>query len=707
VNRSLPRALYASLLIAGLAVAVFGLLPARPGAFVERTQAADGTATLTVDGARRFQRIDGLGVNANPRSWKGGELRPALDTLVDQLGASAWRVIVENADWEARNDDANPNTFDWTYYGSVYQSSRFQDAWDTLDYLNQKGAPQIMLNVMGHVPEWMGNTAVDPRAEDEWVEMIASLVCYARSACGAQNPHPVHIDLLSPMNETDLGYPEGPRVSAAQQVRLLHKLALRLDALGLGDLRLVAPETASVRQGVDTYIPALLADPIVMAKIDHFALHSYAGDSGGADGVIKRSAYPDRDFWMTEWAGACGGCDTGRPVAGEWAHARSSTDFLLRHLQAGAAGALVYDAYDSFYEHHGSVGFWGQLAYDAGTGTYAPRKRLYTNAQVFRFVAPGAVRVAADVASAFGLQAVAFYDPRSGQATVVGQNPATTPATVTVTLAGLPPIDHFALYQTTADPDVNLQRLADVPAANGTFSFQVGGDSFFTLTTAAPPPATPGSPATPAITQSNTPARVAETVPSAVTRTSPAPPGATLLVGESRVLDDADTNPSGQAEAFRFVATASGTVSRLALYVDPGSTAPAAVIGLYREGADGAPGALLTQGTVSSPEPGAWSFAAVPAASITGGTAYWIAVLGPVGAGELRFRDAGATGGSSQTSARTDLATLPATWSPGKEYASSPLSAYAVADAAPPAGEPAAAPAPAGEAAPAATGPQP
>src|SRR5262249_40449845 len=148
------------------------------------------------------------------------------------------------------------------------------------DYLNQKGAPVIMLNVMGHVPDWMGNTTIDPRMEDEWVEMITSLVCYARSACGAQNPHPVRVDLLSPMNETDLGYPEGPKVGAAQQVRLLHKLAVRLDALGLSDLRLVAPEAASVSRGVGEYLPALLADSTVMAKIDHFALHSYAGDSG-------------------------------------------------------------------------------------------------------------------------------------------------------------------------------------------------------------------------------------------------------------------------------------------------------------------------------------------------------------------------------------------------------------------------------------------
>jgi hypothetical protein len=42
----------------------------------------------------------------------------------------------------------------------------------------------------------------------------------------------------------------------------------------------------------------------------------------------------------------------------------------------------------------------------------------------------------------------------------------------------------------------------------------------------------------------------------------------------------------------------------------------------------------------------------------------------------VQFRDV-AAGGRTQTSAQTTLTTLPATWTPGKNYTNAPLSAYA------------------------------
>src|SRR6185312_8588286 len=50
-------------------------------------------ANLTVDGSQTQQTIDGLGVNAEVSSWKNGQLKPALDALVDTAGASLFRVV--------------------------------------------------------------------------------------------------------------------------------------------------------------------------------------------------------------------------------------------------------------------------------------------------------------------------------------------------------------------------------------------------------------------------------------------------------------------------------------------------------------------------------------------------------------------------------------------------------------------------------------
>jgi hypothetical protein len=45
------------------------------------------------------QTIDGMGVNINVNSWKNGELKPALDALININGSSAFRVIRDPMTW--------------------------------------------------------------------------------------------------------------------------------------------------------------------------------------------------------------------------------------------------------------------------------------------------------------------------------------------------------------------------------------------------------------------------------------------------------------------------------------------------------------------------------------------------------------------------------------------------------------------------------
>jgi hypothetical protein len=113
------------------------------------------------------------------------------------------------------------------------------------------------------------------------------------------------------------------------------------------------------------------------------------------------------------------------------------------------------------------------------------------------------------------------------------------------------------------------------------------------------------------------------------------------------------------------------------VYVGAGNAATSIVVGLYTNNSSNNPGTLLGQATITNPTKGAWNSVAIPSVAITSGTKYWIAVLGPVGAGTLQFRDV-ASGGPTQNSSQSNLSTLPATWSPGLNWANSPMSAYAV-----------------------------
>ena len=427
-----------------------------------------GGTALTIDGNQRFQTIDGFGVSANSASWDGGELRPAIDKLADDGGSTIWRVIIEMADWEATNDDASPNTFNWTYYNTIYSSPKFEELWGTLAYLNQKGVTSLlMLDFMGRGPTWMGGPSLPTAMEDEWVETVASVMYYARN-----NRH-IQIGMLAPNNESDLDGIEGILMDWTQYSRVMRKLALKLDAIGLGDVRLIGPDNYSVGDGVNEFMPRMMAEPSLMAKLDHFSFHNYAGDSGGADNAIKNSAYPSRNFWITEV---------------------SNIYDALPHVSQGASSVLVWDGYDSVY-NHGILAGRGTtppndvgngpalLAYSTSTHLYTPRKPFYEFAQLFKFVPAGSVRVAAAESSS-NVTMFAFHHPVTGRVTLVGRNSGSSSVTFSGRLTNLPVVPSFEFYRTSSSLD--MQRGTDVPVTNGAFSFVASGNSVFTLTYSGP-----------------------------------------------------------------------------------------------------------------------------------------------------------------------------------------------------------------------------
>jgi O-glycosyl hydrolase len=470
----MPRAALVAALLA-FASALIALPPRSDPA------AAGSTVSLAVDGAQQYQTIDGLGVNVNPKNWNDGELIPALDLLTDQLGAEILRVDpFGQSDWESPfNDNSNPAAFNWAYYDSIYESPSFQDLWHTLEYLEQKNV-QIMVGVSGLVPAWMGGTAVNAGMEQEWVEMIASLVYYARVVRG------IDFTMFSPANETDYGPPEGPAANEERYVELVHDLFLRFDTLGLSDIRLVGPDVAFLDMD---YLDEICSDPYLLGKLDHFAFHNYSGNMNQAPG---NAAACGRDAWMTEWSQATtdGFLDNGNQVADEWAFARVMTDYLFNFLSdddgagpgEGAEAVLAWDAFDNIHEHNpsGAYSRWGLVAYDTETGVYTPKDRYFTNAQFFKFIPPGSVRIDAKEAEP-SLQVLAFRHAATGRITIVGQNLGGTALTLNGTLANVPSAPTtLALYRTSSS--LELARQPNVAVSSGAFSIQVPGDSFFTLT---------------------------------------------------------------------------------------------------------------------------------------------------------------------------------------------------------------------------------
>jgi O-glycosyl hydrolase len=333
--------------------------------------------------------------------------------------------------------------------------------WNTIDYLHSKGIPdnQIILSNMGPGPSWNGGMTVSSSTQiNEWAEMVVSEAYY-----GYTNGHT--FGLFSPNNEQDISANEGVTMSGTVYGQAMNKVAQRLDALGLTNIRLLAPETATP----NIYWDSLQPYPSVINKIDHFDFHSYTGNTNGADADIK-AAYPDKNFWMSEFA---------------------VFDDSFDLLDQGASGLMMWDAYDSVYNHaivngHGSQpgndqgNAPPQIAYNKTTKVYTPRKSFYQFKQLYKYVLPGMKRVSTNSSKA-SVMAHAFVNTSSGAITIVGYNTSSSQQIIGGTLTGTPASSVFHYWQTNSSS--NMTQGTDVSISGGSYTVTVPADTVFTLTT--------------------------------------------------------------------------------------------------------------------------------------------------------------------------------------------------------------------------------
>lgn len=456
-------------------------------------------AKVEIDGSKKFQVMDGFGVNINTAWWYDGEYRntdvvkPAVDLLIDSLGATIFRAVIEEIDWEAVNDNNDPDKFNWDYYNKVFSNTRFQGVWNTLRYLNKKGITDgLIISVMGGAPaaaplaepdkqkSWMGGIdyTINPAMEDELVESIAALLYYARNTARIQ------FSLVSPMNETDIisstksaehpdGIVEGPNIpDAVQFARIVKKLGKKLDEIDMGDIRFVAPDA-----GGDHLFAAclkeMIKDPYTMSKLAHWGVHDYGNSADNYKKIVSNSANKNKSFWVTETAGI---------------------DNLLGQLDDGAQSFIFWDGFDCVYQHARRNGwgseppndwvFWFKdegkplIEYVPSIKSWSPRKQFYEFAQFFKFVEPGATRIEA-TSDDDNLVVRSFLNP-DGQLVIAGHNTGDEDIAMVGALDNLPPINRFKMSYTT--PDKNFQKTEDVVSDNNVIRMDLPSNSVFTLT---------------------------------------------------------------------------------------------------------------------------------------------------------------------------------------------------------------------------------
>ena len=449
---------------------------------------------VTIDPGKRFQEIDGFGVNFNGPYFRDSA-KPMVDMLIDDLGATIFRLDAYGFDlsnWEVVNDNDDPAVMNWDFYSDRYSMPNFEASWAAGRYINSKGG-RVLLAAIGIAPEWMLDDKappprhrvcsnkpkpckpdhLNPAMYEEYAEQLVSMAIYARTRAR------VDFQFFSPFNETDCYPAEGPRIDPEEMPRVLGTIARRLNKESLGDVRLVVVEQANV---TTDYISAVLQDAEVMRQIGVFSFHTYGEESVGPQVErVGRSNYPDRRVWLTEYGDLS---DRDKSFESEWKQqSLKASRRALRALNQGASAALFWDAFDNFENCELRPSFYGLMRND--NHSYSPKKRYFAAKQLYHFVHPGSVRVSADTDSP-QLLLSAFWDGSVGTLVIVGvKDGGASNVQIRMPESKLTPVS-WDVYQTTKTLD--CRKTGRVAAVNGKADLELPDEVIFTLVGAVDKP---------------------------------------------------------------------------------------------------------------------------------------------------------------------------------------------------------------------------
>ncbi len=398
------------------------------------------------------------------------------------------------AEWLDPAKRSSDGTWPSVYLQEVYKSKSFQDVWSAFRALNAKGI-QPFFNVSGRIPTGLGRPDNPRRLADfdGYAEMVVSMAQWARKQEG------LRFGYLAPFNETDCGYPEGPKLELEDLTAATLAVLKKLDVHGMADVRLILTDDGDpsiVRT------EAILNHPDWSDRIGAFALHTYGdGDESEQAGwhgevsphgqvlkCIRASAFAKCPVWMTEY----GDLDQSGIIEHEigW----RSTRRLLKFLNEGYSAGLIWDAFDNLHKHDSAWSSYGVLATDTNRWTYTPKPRYYAAKQVFRFVKPGFVRISAqpirsgDSHDPYAgsrdpfrhLLLSAFVSPDRADFTLVGMNRSESDMAVIVTLKGFDAMSAKRIVRSYCTSATHLcQKIGETSVSDQQFTLTAEAKSIF------------------------------------------------------------------------------------------------------------------------------------------------------------------------------------------------------------------------------------
>jgi len=441
---------------------------------------------VTVDGAQRYQTIEGFGtcLIAWVDRFRSLYRTEAFAKLyVEGVGCNMLRVNLWGPTFETPTEDWTKircEDFDMNADGGRPQI--FVDFGQAIRKLN----PDIkIIGTAWSPPAWMKvnksitdaksgairaggygdiNNRVDPKYFKHFCKWMVEYV-------KLHDKQGVPFYAVSPGNEVQFTQSfESCVWDGKDFVTIVIMLREMLDAEGYGHVKIFGPETMTshlYEGGTGSYVKAVLDNPKALGALDVFASHGYEDGVKGEMSATSSRQFWDlisqtgKPFWITE--GGTGDHDWPAPIQ------KGIGNALHNALVAGNCSAFVPW---QITERRKSIHALMTMS------TYTPK--TYTAMHYTRFIRPGAVRI--DATPGFGtVQAGAFLHDQTGALTIVALNPTDQQQTLNLTFRNVGDFASLKVHRTSASE--NLKEVGDVTVRNERATFEMTPQSIVTFAT--------------------------------------------------------------------------------------------------------------------------------------------------------------------------------------------------------------------------------
>ena len=419
--------------------------------------------TISINLANSFQTIEGFGTclvtyRNYPPEYNDPQF---LDRVVNDLGLSILRIpVMEHTEYQ--NDDDNPDHFNWNgyYMANNHRRKGMEEEMKLYQEFQKRGVERFMATPWSppqflktnRAPIKGGSLRMDMTAE--FAEFLAAYIILAKKN------YDLDINWISIQNE--LLFSQFFR-SCVYHPYLLREAVRAIDRKfkqeGI-NTKILIPEDMMFLHRMLAYIEPTMQDPETRDFNGHFSSHRKAEEEELREWVKATEKF-ERQNWMTETSGH----------NANWQGALEMAADIHDYLVNGNFSAWVYwQLSGGKGENIEQEGKYNLLVAGKPTPKYYAAKHFY------RFVRPGAVRVAAE-SPIDSLLVSSYLHQAHGTLTTVMINQSDQPQTVRVNLTGGAVPETFKVFISDGNQEcseageMNNDEMLVIPA-NGIVTLQ-------------------------------------------------------------------------------------------------------------------------------------------------------------------------------------------------------------------------------------------